>query len=321
MNRLMSSVLLALAFTVTVPGPAQAAPQSARAYAPENLRTLSRDDQTRVISLEYAEQARGRRIPDEQLRFYLDQVNRSNWTFNQIKRDIAQSLGGNSGGDDFNRYPPFDNGSTIRCDSNGNKTARCSTPWRGQSRLVRQVSTSACVEGRSWSSDNGLITVWSGCRGEFEPEAQGRPPFGGGDNDSIRCESDGNRERSCRTPWRGGSRLSRQLSKAACVQGETWHSQNGQITVNNGCRGEFVAGRYQSRSPRNNPGTNRGNGYNVICESTAKNPQSCAWDNRRGSPYVERQISTTRCTENGTWWYDGNAIWVKNGCRAVFGAR
>ena len=74
---------------------AQVAP---RAYAPENLRTLSVQDQTRVISLEYSEQSRGRRIPDDQLRFYLDQVNRSNWTFSRIKQDIAQSLGGNSGG-------------------------------------------------------------------------------------------------------------------------------------------------------------------------------------------------------------------------------
>ena len=65
-----------------------------RAYAPEDLRTLSYNDQVRVISLEYSEQSNGRRIPDDQLRFYIDQVNRSNWGFSQVKADIAKSLGG-----------------------------------------------------------------------------------------------------------------------------------------------------------------------------------------------------------------------------------
>ena len=50
-----------------------ASAQQARAYAPENLRTLSVSDRTRVIRQEYAEQARGRQLPDDQLRFYLDQ--------------------------------------------------------------------------------------------------------------------------------------------------------------------------------------------------------------------------------------------------------
>ena len=92
---LLQSVFVLLLALAAGSAFAQIAP---KAYAPENLRTLSVQDQTRVISLEYSEQSRGRRIPDDQLRFYLDQVNRSNWTFSRIKQDIAQSLGGNSGG-------------------------------------------------------------------------------------------------------------------------------------------------------------------------------------------------------------------------------
>ena len=75
-------VVIGLLFAVPQP---QAQAQAARAYAPENLRSLSRADQERVIRLEYSEQSNGRRIPDDQLRFYLDQVNRSNWGFSRIK--------------------------------------------------------------------------------------------------------------------------------------------------------------------------------------------------------------------------------------------
>ncbi|HSX64013.1 MAG TPA: hypothetical protein VLF15_04750, partial [Pseudoxanthomonas sp.] len=73
-------LVLSLAFMA---GGTSAQPQQ-RAYAPENLRSLSVADQSRVISLEYSEQANGRRIPDDQLRFYLDQVRQSNWTFSRV---------------------------------------------------------------------------------------------------------------------------------------------------------------------------------------------------------------------------------------------
>ena len=53
MNRLLQATLLGLALAAAVPTPARAAPPTAKAYAPENLRSLSRDDQARVIGLEY----------------------------------------------------------------------------------------------------------------------------------------------------------------------------------------------------------------------------------------------------------------------------
>ena len=87
--------LLALATASALaapPAPAHAQAQQ-RAYAPEDLWTLSPAEQSRVIGLEYREQSRGRQIPDDQLRFYLGQVRLSRWTFSQVKNDIAKSLG------------------------------------------------------------------------------------------------------------------------------------------------------------------------------------------------------------------------------------
>ena len=108
---------------------------------------------------------------------------------------------------------------------------RCTPPWRGQSRLVRQISNSRCEEGATWSSQDGLITVWKGCRGEF---AQGNATGG-----TIRCESNDGRGRTCRTPWQGQSRLVRQLSRGDCVEGRSWGYTNSSLWVSNGCRARF----------------------------------------------------------------------------------
>ena len=75
MKTLLKALLAALCLaTLSAPVLAQFQP---RAYAPDDLRELSYNDQVRVISREYEEQSGGRRIPDDQLRFYLDQVNQA----------------------------------------------------------------------------------------------------------------------------------------------------------------------------------------------------------------------------------------------------
>lgn len=59
---------------------------------------------------------------------------------------------------------------------------------------------------------------------------------------TVRCESDGNRERSCRVDTRGGVRLVNQLSRQGCWQGDTWGYDRDRIWVRNGCRAEFRVG-------------------------------------------------------------------------------
>ena len=295
MSRLLPAVVFALGLLLAAP-PAFAQAQT-RAYAPENLRSLSIADQTRVIRLEYAEQSGGRSIPDDQLRFYLDQVNRSNWGFSRIKADIAQSLGGSSG-----PRPPVGS-QIIRCESQGHDARRCTPPWRGPSRLVRQLSSSPCVENRTWNSQAGLITVWKGCRGEFAPAASAQ---------TLRCESRDNDARRCVPPWRGPSRLVRQLSSSPCIEDRTWNSRDGLITVWKGCRGEFAA--------RGVGGGNPG-GYSVTCASANGRYSTCAWDIRQGRPRLVQQLSSTPCREGVSWGDLGNRIWVNHGCRARFGVR
>lgn len=289
--------LLAAFWLLALSAPATAQIQ-ARSYASEDLRTLSRDDQVRVISLEYQEQSGGRRIADDQLRFYLDQVNRSNWRFSDIKRDIAQSLVGSTGPSP---------GGNIRCESTDNRSRNCPTPWRGASRLVRQLSGTPCIQGRNWSSQNGQVTVWSGCRGEF---AQGRD---GGQAGTIRCESADKRVANCPTPWRGGSRVVRQISDTRCREGQNWSSGNGQVNVWAGCRAEF--------GPDEN-GQGGGTGYTVTCSSDNGRYTTCNWPPGQGRPRLLQQLSSQPCIEGRTWGMDrNNRIWVNGGCRGRFGGR
>ena len=55
----------------------------------------------------------------------------------------------------------------------------------------------------------------------------------------------------------------------------------------------------------------------IICNSDDMARHSCAADTR-GGVQLTRQISGSPCTQNSTWGYDKNGIWVDKGCRAEF---
>ncbi|GAB3097982.1 DUF3011 domain-containing protein [Lysobacter terrae] len=282
---------------------------TARSYATEDLRTLSYNDQERVIRQEYREQSGGREIADDQLRFYLDQINRSNWRFSDIKRDISQSLAG-SQGPGYPGYPggPGYEGGAIRCESTSNRPRECRTPWDGPSRVSRQLSDTRCVEGSNWNSQYGKVTVWGGCRAEFVGGWGG-----GGQGQTIRCESSNNRVTNCPTPWRGRSQLVRQLSDTRCREGQNWNSNRGQVSVWSGCRGEFASA---------GGGWNGGgdSGYTTTCASQDGRYTTCNWPPGQGRPRLIQQLSSQACIEGRTWGMAGNnRIWVNGGCRGRFG--
>src|SRR5574338_678725 len=87
---------------------------------------------------------------------------------------------------------------------------------------------------------------------------------------SIRCESDDDRK-YCPVDTRGGVRLSRQLSSAACTPGSTWGYDNGGVWVSNGCRADFdvASSGYGSASSQT-----------LRCESENSVRKYCAADTR-----------------------------------------
>ncbi|MBR8827231.1 MAG: DUF3011 domain-containing protein [Gomphosphaeria aponina SAG 52.96 = DSM 107014] len=56
---------------------------------------------------------------------------------------------------------------------------------------------------------------------------------------------------------------------------------------------------------------------NITCESQDGRYKFCRIDTR-GGVRLERQLSSTRCSQGNTWGYDRDGIWVDDGCRAEF---
>lgn len=158
------------------------------------------------------------------------------------------------GGD---RYYQDDRGGAVRCESVDRRTRECALA--GRPRLVRQLSGTPCVEGRSWGSTRNGVWVSNGCRAEFVGEGRGRPGrpgYGngngwggghggngwGGGNDRVQlidCDSNDRRQRRCGVTIRQDARLVRQKSGSPCIEGETWGWNRDGVWVSNGCRAQF----------------------------------------------------------------------------------
>jgi hypothetical protein len=202
------------------------------------------------------------------------------------------------------------------CESEVNRSKECAMDTRGKVRLIRQISSTRCVEGVNWRVNRNSIWVDDGCRAEFEST--------GGSGDSgynpsglpmrVTCESEVNKSKECAMDTRGSVRLVRQISGTRCVEGINWKVNRNSVWVNDGCRAEFES-----------TGGSGGSGYSpsgnlptrAICESEENRSKECAMDTR-GSVRLVRQISSTRCVEGVNWRVNRNSVWVNNGCRAEF---
>jgi hypothetical protein len=223
--------------------------------------------------------------------------------------------GGNYGG-----------GGSVTCESREGGYRECYSGFRNPPVLVRQLSDSNCVEGRSWGHRPGAIWVSKGCRGIFEESRGG----GGGprDRDGIVCESRDGRYVECRTGFRGPVQLVDQLSSSQCIEGRSWGRTRDGVWVDHGCRARF-AEYYGGGGGR--PGGGRPGGgyweqsgdYTLECESKDGRYRTCVWNWNAGTPYLLDQMSSSPCVRGRSWGYDRDRslLWVDQGCRAVFGTR
>ena len=123
---------------------------------------------------------------------------------------------------------------TVECRSIKKHYQRCPLPV-GRDRVVlrRRISKTACVQGQSWGYDHRSVWVDRGCRGAFAVVRVRQPRL-------LLCESIKNRRQYCPANTVYGVKLNRQLSRAACIEGQTWWSDRNAIWVDRGCRAEFL---------------------------------------------------------------------------------
>lgn len=144
-------------------------------------------------------------------------------------------------------------GEAVDCTSRNYNFQQCSVPWR-DARLVRQLSDTACIRGRSWGIDRRGLWVDRGCSGRFIEAGGGPGPGGPGgwrpepgwdQRFSFNCNSDGYGYRFCGVDVGGGGRvyLERQTSGTACIEGRTWGWNRAGVWVNQGCAGVFTIDR------------------------------------------------------------------------------
>ncbi|NUS39311.1 MAG: DUF3011 domain-containing protein [Lysobacter sp.] len=156
------------------------------------------------------------------------------WVGNGCRADFA------GGYDD--RYGEQADGQGVRCESSDGRFRVCPADTRDGMVLVRQLSQSPCIRGRSWGSDPRGVWVNHGCRADFRSGGSGSgddgPGADAGTPRTIRCESSDGHPRRCDAPLRRAT-LRRQISNSRCIEGQTWGWDPGGVWVTAGCRADF----------------------------------------------------------------------------------
>jgi Protein of unknown function (DUF3011) len=129
----------------------------------------------------------------------------------------------------------------------------------------------------------------------------------------VTCSSARDRQVECPMNTRGVVRLARQLSKSPCIEGQTWGLHGNSVWVKNGCRAVFVNAADQGVAPSSSNGASN----RVKCESEDQRQVNCPM-NTRGAVKVEHQLSHAPCIQGQSWGLVRDAVWVKDGCRAIF---
>lgn len=160
------------------------------------------------------------------------------WVSNGCQARFALGAGGRYG--DRYRDGGYASAGVIRCESNGSRQTYCRVDTRGGVRMLRQISSTYCQQGRNWGYDRSGIWVSGGCRADFSVGTYA----GGGSGYAgiVRCDSNSSRTVRCNADTGSGVRLLRQVSNTRCIEGRNWGYDRYGIWVSGGCRAEFQTG-------------------------------------------------------------------------------
>lgn len=132
---------------------------------------------------------------------------------------------------------------------------------------------------------------------------------------TVQCSSYDDSTNRC--PIDGGQVvLLRQHSRAECVKGRSWGSNEREIWVSRGCRATFrvIGDDYGGGGHWND----RPSGSELIrCESNDGDYRRCRLPGP-GRVRLVRQLSRAACIEGRSWGSDYGRLWVSDGCRGEF---
>lgn len=194
----------------------------------------------------------------------------------------AQSYG-NSG------YAPgagygYGHSQRVRCESVHSRRTYCRLDVQGTVRLTRQLSHSACVQGRTWAADSRGLWVSNGCRADFAISTRRR--YRGNDGYSSNDYNDGSR----------------------------YDNQNG---YRNDSRSDSDYGNtYQTGGDRYDSGYSTDSARVIRCDSTSDGRTYCR-NESNGAVRLSRTFGGD-CREGQTWGSDSRGIWVSGDCDASF---
>jgi hypothetical protein len=86
------------------------------------------------------------------------------WVTGGCRAEFTSGAGGYPPG--YGNDPGY-GGRVVRCESQDGHSRHCSAPVQRGVRLLRTLSDSACIEGRTWGWDRDGVWVDRGCRAEF----------------------------------------------------------------------------------------------------------------------------------------------------------
>ncbi len=137
------------------------------------------------------------------------------------------------------RFPQWggsgtDQAYSITCSSDKNRRRECSLRSAGEVRLEKQLSKSACIEGRTWGQSGTMIWVNDGCRARFLVY-----PLPSWTTYSMRCDSIKGRRKNCSVKSGAEVRLLKKESRTGCEQGRSWGHYGDILWVDDGCRAVF----------------------------------------------------------------------------------
>jgi hypothetical protein len=201
---------------------------------------------------------------------------------------------------------------TWACESPNGTYRECRIATSGVVKLVYEMSDRACFEGVTWGTrEPGKVWVDRGCRATFTADNSGA-------NKRVVCESQNGERQICPVEPVPDVALYQQVSKAACIEFETWgfNAERNQLWVDQGCRGEFVLGKQSGPMRAALPKAQVLEG-SALCESLDGQKRVCAADTSAGVQII-RNLSDAACRFGKEWSYNDEAIWVTKGCRAEF---